>query len=140
MAHAPAKKPRLTLTTQIFIGLILGVAVGFLVNRYYAIELNDPLLSALRHGELDLCIATLPRKPDSDLHQVALFDNDLVVVARDQHPLHARRTLRVADLAGEGLEGIALGIDADGALRLRRDDGGESRVVAGDVTVVKEGP
>jgi proton glutamate symport protein len=37
-----AKKTRLTLTTQIFIGLALGVAVGFLINRYYAIELNDP--------------------------------------------------------------------------------------------------
>lgn len=63
------------------------------------IELNDPLLSALRHGELDLCIATLPRKRESDLHQVPLFDNDLVVVARDQHPLHARRSVRIADLA-----------------------------------------
>ena len=36
------KKPRLTLTAQIFIGLVLGVAVGFLINRYYAIELGDP--------------------------------------------------------------------------------------------------
>ena len=38
----PQKKPRLTLTTQIFIGLLLGVGVGFLINRYYAIELGDP--------------------------------------------------------------------------------------------------
>jgi len=36
------KKPRLTLTTQIFIGLVLGIGVGILINRYYAIELNDP--------------------------------------------------------------------------------------------------
>lgn len=63
------------------------------------IELNDPLLSALRHGELDLCIATLPRKREADLQQIALFDNEMVVVARDQHPLHSRAALRLSDLA-----------------------------------------
>jgi biotin-(acetyl-CoA carboxylase) ligase len=50
----------------------------------------------------------------------------------------AGRRVRVTDLGGVAVEGIALGIDALGALRLRRDDGGESRVVAGDVTVAKE--
>ena len=34
---------------------------------------------------------------------------------------------------------VALGIDANGALRVRRDDGAEIRVIAGDVTIVKEG-
>ena len=40
---------------------------------------------------------------------------------------------------GEALElrGRVLGVDADGALRLERDDGQVERVLAGDVTVAK---
>ncbi len=47
--------------------------------------------------------------------------------------------VRVQELDGSDIAGIALGIDADGALRVRRDDGREVRVVAGDVTIAKEG-
>lgn len=36
------------------------------------------------------------------------------------------------------LDGIAAGIDADGALLVQRDDGAALRVVAGDVTIAKE--
>jgi BirA family biotin operon repressor/biotin-[acetyl-CoA-carboxylase] ligase len=49
------------------------------------------------------------------------------------------RRVRVQELDGSARVGVALGIDADGALRIRRDDGREQRVVAGDVTVAKEG-
>ncbi|RZT36863.1 LysR family transcriptional regulator [Cupriavidus agavae] len=63
------------------------------------IGLNDPLVDGLRRGELDLCIATLARKPEPDIEQTLLFDNDLVAVAREQHPLHGKRNLRLADLA-----------------------------------------
>jgi BirA family biotin operon repressor/biotin-[acetyl-CoA-carboxylase] ligase len=52
----------------------------------------------------------------------------------------AGERVRVVDVAGVEIEGAALGIDADGALRLRRQDGAEVRVVAGDVTLAKEGP
>lgn len=48
------------------------------------------------------------------------------------------RPVRVRELDGSEIAGTALGIDADGALRVRRDDGPELRVVAGDVTIVKE--
>jgi BirA family biotin operon repressor/biotin-[acetyl-CoA-carboxylase] ligase len=48
------------------------------------------------------------------------------------------RRLRVQEVGGGELAGTCLGIDADGALRLRRDDGGIARVVAGDVTIAKE--
>ena len=51
----------------------------------------------------------------------------------------AGRRLRVLDLAGKEILGVALGIDSDGALRVRRDDGAELRVIAGDVTIAKEG-
>ena len=52
------------------------------------------------------------------------------------------RRVRVLDAIGAGaaaVEGVATGIDADGALLVRRDDGTTERVVAGDVTIAKPG-
>jgi len=49
------------------------------------------------------------------------------------------RHIRIADLSGNETAGRALGIDADGALRVERDDGRQERVLAGDVTLAKEG-
>jgi BirA family biotin operon repressor/biotin-[acetyl-CoA-carboxylase] ligase len=49
-------------------------------------------------------------------------------------PLVGRR-IYVAEPSGT-VEGEVLALDDDGALRLRRDDGTEHRVVAGDVTVI----
>jgi BirA family biotin operon repressor/biotin-[acetyl-CoA-carboxylase] ligase len=43
--------------------------------------------------------------------------------------------VRVSEAAGAELAGVALGIDADGALRVRRDDGRVARVIAGDVSL-----
>jgi len=51
------------------------------------------------------------------------------------------RRVRVVDAVSGGaapLEGVAAGIDADGALVVERADGGRTRVVAGDVTIEKE--
>ncbi len=51
------------------------------------------------------------------------------------------RRIRVLDAAARDaapLEGVAAGIDADGALVVERADGGRERVVAGDVTIAKE--
>jgi BirA family biotin operon repressor/biotin-[acetyl-CoA-carboxylase] ligase len=51
------------------------------------------------------------------------------------------RRVRVLDAAareGAALEGVAAGIDADGALLVERADGRRERVVAGDVTIAKE--
>lgn len=50
----------------------------------------------------------------------------------------AGQPVRVAEAGGAELCGIALGIDRDGALRVRRDDGGIERVIAGDVSLAKE--
>lgn len=44
----------------------------------------------------------------------------------------------VVDLGGSELKATALGIDADGALRVRLDDGTLTRIIAGDVTLAKE--
>jgi len=63
-----------------------------------SIGLNDSLYSSLRLGDLDLCIAALARKGDPEFEQIPLFDDELVVIARDRHPLLDRRSLRLADL------------------------------------------
>ena len=48
------------------------------------------------------------------------------------------RRVRVLDVGGTALDGIALGVDGDGALLVDRGDGRRERVVAGDVTIAKE--
>jgi BirA family biotin operon repressor/biotin-[acetyl-CoA-carboxylase] ligase len=50
----------------------------------------------------------------------------------------AGRRVRVTDVGGEETEGDALGVDGEGALLVRRDDGQTQRVVAGDVALAKE--
>jgi BirA family biotin operon repressor/biotin-[acetyl-CoA-carboxylase] ligase len=49
------------------------------------------------------------------------------------------RRIRVSDLAGGETTGVCRGIDPDGALRLEREDGEPTRVLAGDVTIIKDG-
>ena len=46
--------------------------------------------------------------------------------------------VRVMELAGNEIEGTVIGIAQDGRLRIEKDDGGETRVIAGDVTIAKE--
>lgn len=50
----------------------------------------------------------------------------------------AGRPVRVLATGEDELRGTALGIDAQGALRVRRPDGHEVRIVAGDVSLAKE--
>jgi BirA family biotin operon repressor/biotin-[acetyl-CoA-carboxylase] ligase len=50
----------------------------------------------------------------------------------------AGQRVRVAEAGGASFAGVALGIDADGALLVRRDDGATARVIAGDVTLAGE--
>jgi biotin-(acetyl-CoA carboxylase) ligase len=47
--------------------------------------------------------------------------------------------ISVLELDGSELRGTALGIDDDGALRLRLETGEITRVIAGDVTLAMEG-
>jgi BirA family biotin operon repressor/biotin-[acetyl-CoA-carboxylase] ligase len=48
------------------------------------------------------------------------------------------RRVRVIELGGNEISGVALGIDDAGALQIERPDGRVERVVAGDVTLAKE--
>ena len=47
----------------------------------------------------------------------------------------AGRRITVSEPGGAGFPGTALELDADGALRVQRDDGSVVRVLAGDVTL-----
>jgi len=49
------------------------------------------------------------------------------------------RPVRVMQQDGDARDGIALGIDANGALRLRTASGDEVPILAGDVTIAKDG-
>jgi BirA family biotin operon repressor/biotin-[acetyl-CoA-carboxylase] ligase len=50
----------------------------------------------------------------------------------------AGEPVRVVDAGGTATEGVALGIDPDGALRIQSQDGTSRRVVAGDVTLASQ--
>jgi DNA-binding transcriptional LysR family regulator len=63
------------------------------------VNLNDALIAALRTGDLDLTINALPAAMPEDLQAMPLMDDPLCIVAREGHPLLARRRLRLADLA-----------------------------------------
>jgi DNA-binding transcriptional LysR family regulator len=60
---------------------------------------NDRLLAALHEGHLDIVVAALPEAglPDG-LTAIPLTHDDLEVVARQDHPLFARRKRGLADL------------------------------------------
>ncbi|HEY0817157.1 MAG TPA: LysR family transcriptional regulator, partial [Rhizobacter sp.] len=63
------------------------------------INLNDVLVPALRRGDVDLSINALPATMPEDLLAEPLITDDLCVVAREGHPLLARRRLKLADLS-----------------------------------------
>ncbi len=72
-----------------------------------------------------------------DLHAERGFE---ALRPRFEHFFRMRgRRVRVADLGGSEIAGSAAGIDADGALLVEDAQGRTHCVVAGDVTIVKEG-
>ena len=62
------------------------------------VNLGDALLTALRRGDVDLCINALPHAIPDDLQASPLIDDDLCMVVRGGHPLLSRRRLRLPDL------------------------------------------
>lgn len=60
----------------------------------------DDLMAGLRRGEIDFLVGALRDPPPiGDVEQQALFDDELVVVARKGHPLSTRRAIALSDLA-----------------------------------------
>jgi DNA-binding transcriptional LysR family regulator len=68
-------------------------------NVRVMINLNYELFSALALGDLDLVLSPLPEVRAADFTYEPLFDDELLVAAREDHPLLKRRGLRFADLA-----------------------------------------
>jgi LysR family hydrogen peroxide-inducible transcriptional activator len=76
------------------------------------------LLPALISGDLDLAVVNLP-VTDSEVKVDPLFDEDLVVVAPDGHPLAGRERVTLIELAGHQLllppTGTSIRVDLDDA-------------------------
>lgn len=64
------------------------------------VNLNDALIAALRRGDIDFSINALPASLPDELQATPLIADDLCLVVREDHPLLAKRRLRLADLAG----------------------------------------
>jgi len=63
---------------------------------------NDLMIPALRRGDLDLVVGYGPRALSCEgLVEEPLFEVDFVVIASADHPLAGRKTVSLADLAGE---------------------------------------
>ncbi|MDO8360156.1 MAG: LysR family transcriptional regulator [Devosia sp.] len=61
----------------------------------------DDLVAGLRRGEIDVLVGALRDPPPiGDVVQQPLFEDELVVVARPDHPLLSARKPMLADLAG----------------------------------------
>ena len=81
---------------------------------------TSTLVPAVLSGRLDLAIITLP-VDEPELTVARLFDEDLIVVLDQGHPLAGRSHLSVADLAAEPMllppPGSALRLELDAAAR-----------------------
>ena len=86
-----------------------------------------PLLDLLRDGHLDVVMALVDPYALDGLDGVRLFDEELVVVARLDHPLARAARVSVERLAGEALVASALGSALREALETLVPDG---RIVA----------
>jgi DNA-binding transcriptional LysR family regulator len=90
-----------------FVEYLLPAACGALSKDAPKVTLavtalgNAALLSALRHGELDLIVSGIPAAPYEDLVQEHLCDDDYVVYASANHRLAKRKRVTIADLAQE---------------------------------------
>lgn len=116
----------------------VGINVNMRVEEFPA-ELRDKA-GSLAHacgGEIDRCrvagrlLSHLERRYD-ELRQVGFA---AIAAEWTRRCGFLNRSIRVEE-PGDIVEGEVLGLAADGALRLRRRDGSEYRVLAGDVTVL----
>jgi LysR family transcriptional regulator of gallate degradation len=57
------------------------------------------LLPALREGRLDIVLSGLPTVIEPDMRQVPVLGDEVVIIARRDHPLHRRRSITLAELA-----------------------------------------
>lgn len=103
--QAGAERGRVAVGTPPTVGLrLLPDILADFHRQHPAIELHirenstQQLLRLLDEGEVDLAIVTLPA-PRRDLEEIALFEEQLVVVVARDHPLAARQSIDFAELA-----------------------------------------
>jgi BirA family biotin operon repressor/biotin-[acetyl-CoA-carboxylase] ligase len=123
--------------------LVLGIGVNLNVDhRDFPAEFQRRATSLSSHGGHTVDRVVFARRLYQHLERTldtcAAEGFDGVRPAFEARFRMAGRRVHVLELGAGETQGTALGIDADGALRLRRDDGVETRVVAGDVTLAKE--
>lgn len=85
---------------------LLPQAINELTSQHPDTRINvvdgpyEDLLDHLRHGEIDLLIGALRYPlPAEDIIQLPLFAPPLSIVGRSNHPLFARDTIEISDLA-----------------------------------------
>jgi BirA family biotin operon repressor/biotin-[acetyl-CoA-carboxylase] ligase len=123
--------------------LVLGIGVNLNVEREtFPDEFRDLATSLASHGGHPVDRIEFARRLYGNLEEVldtcAERGFDAVRHRFDDRFKMRGRQVRVIQLDGSEQSGEALGIDAQGALRLETPDGEEVRIVAGDVTIAKE--
>jgi BirA family biotin operon repressor/biotin-[acetyl-CoA-carboxylase] ligase len=123
--------------------LVLGIGVNLNVDRNsFPDEFRDRATSLASHGGKPVDRLAFTRRLFGNLeHTLGLCGERGFEAVRPQFEAIFRmpgQRVRVLQLDGPELEGTALGIDPDGALRIRPERGEEIRVIAGDVTLAKE--
>lgn len=115
-----------------FLDSILPAAIAEVVNTYPSISIRlknesvSNLVTQIRNGEQDLVFISEPADIDAmrDLRWTPLIDDEMDIVAREDHPLAHRKSVEMDDLKSFGW---ALGNDLDpqrryleGAFRSKR--------------------
>ncbi|MVO18050.1 LysR substrate-binding domain-containing protein [Parasedimentitalea huanghaiensis] len=88
---------------------LLPMAIEKLLHRRPSVSIkvvegtNEVLMPALKSGEIDLVVGRLPaQRHRSDLEQLQLFDEKILLVARRGHPICANHKLSFDDLKSWG--------------------------------------
>jgi BirA family biotin operon repressor/biotin-[acetyl-CoA-carboxylase] ligase len=124
--------------------LVLGIGVNLNVSREaFPAEFRDAATSLSSHGGHPIERISFTRRLYENLEPIldtCAREGFAGVLPRFETRFHmSGRRVRVRDLDGGVRAGTVVGIDGEGALRLRPQHGdAEERVVAGDVTLEKE--
>ncbi|OJU41005.1 MAG: LysR family transcriptional regulator [Microbacterium sp. 69-10] len=79
-------------------------------------DTSEGLVSALRHGELDIAVVAWAQHPPAALETITLFDDPLVAVVARDHPWASRRSIRPAELDMVDVISLPLGTGDRAAL------------------------
>ncbi len=123
--------------------LVLGIGVNLNVDRdAFPEEFRHSATSLASHGGARVdrvaFAQRLYQQLERTLDRCAASGFEALRPAFEARFRMPGRRVRVVELAGDEIEGVALGIAPNGALTVRRDDGSELQVIAADVTLARE--